>query len=314
MEKQKDPKKLRRHFPKVLVIGAKKSGTGALIQFLSVHPDIKSIWGEGHYFDKEDFYKSGLAAYWKLMQPSLPSQITVAKTPYYFVDRMVPPRVKCFNSSIKLILILKDPVQRLISDYVHEKIHGITFKTNLSENLHSFEDLVVNKKTGGINTDYEPVKVSDYHIYLERWLRYFPKKQFLVLDGESFLNDPVPTLKEVESFLHIRSFFTPKLFVFDKIRGYYCLTKAPRKGEKCMPEDKGRKQTHPKVKKELLTKLAYFYRPHNERLFQLIGKIFAWKWKLSETSFFYQNILSDEQSFQNRWLVHTKELNIYSSF
>ena len=168
MERQKDPKKPRRHLPKVLVIGTKRSGTGALMQFLSVHPDINSMWGEGHYFDKEDLYKSGLTAYWKLMHPSLPSEITVEKTPYYFVDRMVPPRVKCFNSSIKLILILKDPVQRLISDYVHEKFHGMKLKTNLSENLHSFEDLVVNKKTDGINTEYEPVKVSDYHIYISR--------------------------------------------------------------------------------------------------------------------------------------------------
>ena len=268
---------VRRRLPKVLVIGAKKSGTGALMQFMGMHPNITSDWGEGHYFDTDELYNRGLKMYWKMMPMSLPTQITVEKTPYYFVDRKVPPRVKCFNPNIKLIVILKDPVERLLSDYVHEKFHGIKLGRNLSENLHSFEDLVIDKKTGEINTKYEPVKVGDYHLYFERWLKYFPRKQFLVLDGESFLKEPVSTLKEVEQFLHLPAYFSKKLFKFDKDKGYFCLTKAPRKGGMCMPDDKGRRQTYRKVKKDVMTKLAYYYRPHNEKLFQVIGRTFSWK-------------------------------------
>ena len=275
--KLEDLTKPRKRLPKALIIGAKKSGTGALMHFLGMHPNITPHWGEGHYFDNDDLYKKNLNMYLKMMPLSLPSQVTIEKTPYYFVDPKVPPRVRCFNASIKLILILKDPVQRLLSDYVHEKFHGIKLKTNLSENLHTFEDLVTNKKTGEINNDYEPVKVGDYHRYLERWFRFFPKKQFLILDGESFLKNPVPTLKEMESFLSLPAYFTSKLFIFNKDRGYYCLAKPPKKGGKCMPLDKGRKQTYPTVKKEVLTRLAYYYRLHNEKLFQLIGKTFSWK-------------------------------------
>ena len=168
-----------------------------------------------------------------------------------------------------------------MSDYVHERFHGLKLNTTLPENRHSFEQLVLNKKTGEINTDYAPVRVGDYHLHLERWLRYFPRKQILVLDGEAFLKNPVRSLVQVEQFLEIPPYFalpaTAKLLKFDMTRGYFCLTRDPRKGGKCLAEDKGRRHTYPEVSKDVLTKLAYYYRPHNEQLFQIIGQTFSWK-------------------------------------
>lgn len=68
------------------------------------------------------YYDQGLDWYRHQMPYSLENQITVEKTPNYFVDWEVPERIYNFNSSIKLILIVRNPIDRAVSDYVQLKV------------------------------------------------------------------------------------------------------------------------------------------------------------------------------------------------
>ena len=54
-----------------------------------MHPNVSGDWGEAHYFDDDALYNAGLRQYWRLMPLSLPTQITIEKTPIYFVDPKV---------------------------------------------------------------------------------------------------------------------------------------------------------------------------------------------------------------------------------
>lgn len=74
---------------------------------------------EVHFFDKN--YDRGLEWYRQRMEPSTTSQLTLEGSPSYFFTDKVPERVKAMNSSIKLLVILRDPVTRLISEYDHER-------------------------------------------------------------------------------------------------------------------------------------------------------------------------------------------------
>ena len=74
-------------------------------------------------------YKQGLEWYRQQMPLSLPSQITLEKTPNYLVDWEVPKRVYNFNESIKLILIVREPISRAVSDYVQLRVRIAFFSS-----------------------------------------------------------------------------------------------------------------------------------------------------------------------------------------
>ena len=103
--------------PDFIIIGAKKGGTRALIEFLKLHPKIKAAGPEIHYFDKDDNFAKGMDWYLSKMPFVTEDQKATEKTPGYFHTKEVPKRIKAMDPEIKLLLILRDPAKRLVSDY-----------------------------------------------------------------------------------------------------------------------------------------------------------------------------------------------------
>lgn len=93
---------LNRHLPEVLIIGVKKSGTRALLEFIRLHPDVRAAGCEVHYFDRH--YNRGLHWYRNHMPATIDGQITMEKTPSYFITKDVPFRVHHMNPSTKYAL------------------------------------------------------------------------------------------------------------------------------------------------------------------------------------------------------------------
>ena len=94
---------------------------------MMMHPDLarKIKPAEPHFFNKDQLYYRGVRAYLKYMPISKPGQITFEKTPNYFVDHVVPgvpERIQKFNSSIRLLLIVRDPTKRIVSEYTHNSV------------------------------------------------------------------------------------------------------------------------------------------------------------------------------------------------
>lgn len=90
---------LQRHLPGVLIIGVKKSGTRALLEFIRLHPDVRAAGCEVHFFDRH--YNRGLHFYRNHMPATINGQITMEKTPSYFITKEVPFRVHHMNPGIK---------------------------------------------------------------------------------------------------------------------------------------------------------------------------------------------------------------------
>ena len=93
---------LNRHLPEVLIIGVKKSGTRALLEFIRLHPDVRAAGCEVHFFDRH--YNRGLHWYRNHMPATIDGQITMEKTPSYFITKDVPFRVHHMNPSTKYAL------------------------------------------------------------------------------------------------------------------------------------------------------------------------------------------------------------------
>lgn len=102
--------------PQVIIIGAQKSGTGALYEILRQHPQIVDRPGEIHFFDIH--FQKGIEWYKMQFPPSSnPASIRIDKSPYYLFHPSVPQRAFAILPKAKLIILLRNPIDRAYSQY-----------------------------------------------------------------------------------------------------------------------------------------------------------------------------------------------------
>lgn len=82
-----------RRLPQAIIIGVRKCGTRALLEMLYLHPMIQKAAGEVHFFDRDENYEKGLEWYRKKMPHSFRGQITIEKSPSYFVTPEVSSKI-----------------------------------------------------------------------------------------------------------------------------------------------------------------------------------------------------------------------------
>ncbi|KAF7199389.1 heparan sulfate (glucosamine) 3-O-sulfotransferase 3-like [Nothobranchius furzeri] len=256
-----------RKLPQALIIGVKKGGTRALLEFLRLHPDIRALGSEPHFFDRH--YARGLNWYRSMMPKALEGQIVMEKTPRYFVTVDTPQRVHSMSPDVKLIVVVRDPVTRAISDY--------TQIISKAPNIPSFESLAFkNHTTGLIDSLWSPLWIGLYAQHMEHWLACFPRTQIHLVSGERLILDPAGELGKVQDFLGLQRIVTDKHFYFNKTKGFPCLKK-PEGSSKphCLGKTKGR--AHVSINPKVVLRLRQFYKPHNQRFYQMVGQDFGWK-------------------------------------
>ncbi|WAR23760.1 HS3S1-like protein, partial [Mya arenaria] len=233
-------KHMKKRLPQCIIIGVRKAGTRALLKYLNIHPDVVAKGAEMHFFDDDEFYTKSLEAYRKEMPPSFEGQLTVEKTPGYFTEPLVPERMYRMNSSIRLLLILREPVERLVSDYLQFAEGKIT----QGKPCETFNEKVFDKY-GNINKSYKGVSRSVYHKHLKRWTEdLFTMKQFLIIESSELVQDPPAVMAKVEDFLGLRHYIKPRHFYFNKTKGFHCIKSGG--GQECLADSKGRE--HPDLK------------------------------------------------------------------
>ena len=260
-----------RHFPQAIIIGVKKGGTRALIDMLKSHPQITAPRGEMHFFDRDDVFKHGIEWYIREMPYSSPDQITIEKSPSYFVTPGVPERLHRLSPSVKLLLIVRNPIERALSDYSQLFNPGRT-----SRNL-SFEDVVLDERKH-VDGTTSVIRVSCYDTHIVEWLKYFSLEQMHIVDGDALIRNPVAEIIMVQNFLGIRDFFQEDMFYFNKTKGFYCWNKFTDNGKmqpNCLGSGKGRQ--HPQISTDTRELLRKYFTSHNERFLKLVKMYFDWK-------------------------------------
>ncbi|XP_073414524.1 heparan sulfate glucosamine 3-O-sulfotransferase 6 [Dendrobates tinctorius] len=253
-------------FPQAIIVGVKKGGTRALLEFLRIHPDVRALGAEPHFFDR--CYDKGLEWYRNLMPRTLDGQITMEKTPSYFVTPEAPRRIYNMSKDTKLIVVVRNPVTRAISDY--------TQTLSKTPSLPTFQTLAFkNTSVGTIDTTWSAIRIGIYAKHLENWLQYFPLSKFLFVSGERLVSDPAGEMGRVQDFLGLKRVIIDKHFYFNKTKGFPCLKKPEGSGKpRCLGKSKGR--PHPEIDKTLLLRLQEFYRPYNMKFYQMTGHNFGW--------------------------------------
>jgi hypothetical protein len=164
--------------PDFCVIGAMKAGTTSLFYYLGRHPqvftpEVKEI----EFFSHDDKWRRGPAWYAEHFAGAAPGQLsgeaTTSYTKFPFFPE-APQRMAALRPEIRLIYILRDPVQRMVSEYVHQRAAG-------RESL-AINDALLERSLY--------VLLSSYALQLERYLPLFAPEQILVTTTEALRARP----------------------------------------------------------------------------------------------------------------------------
>uniref|UniRef100_S4RR65 Sulfotransferase n=1 Tax=Petromyzon marinus TaxID=7757 RepID=S4RR65_PETMA len=208
-----------------------------------------------------------------LMPPTEPGQITMEKTPSYFVTREAPARIRAMGGGrTKLLVVVRDPVTRAVSDYAQTL-------AKRPRGTPPFRRLAFRNGSAAGAPAVEPrwsaLRIGLYARHLERWLRHFPRESMLFVSGERLATRPAAELARVQDFLGIARLVTRRHFYFNATKGFPCLRRENHWGQPhCLGNSKGR--PHPHIEPELLQRLREFYRPFNLKFYQMVGQDFGW--------------------------------------
>ena len=229
--------------PNFLIIGALKAGTTSLHRYLSDHPAVHcSSRKEVHYFSLgyplgERWYLSHFPLETLAATTRLRHGVRLAvgeATPAYLFDPRSPGRVHAFEPRMKLIVVLRDPVERAYSHFQMER--------ETRDETRSFEDalaweeaeLMPELERWVADPTYESplplfgrsyVARGCYAEHLERWLALFPREQLLVLMSDELLDDPARALSRVEQFLEVPE-WQPPSYPQENVRAYPPMSRA----------------------------------------------------------------------------------------
>jgi hypothetical protein len=185
--------------PAALMIGAQRSGSTSSFNYLIPHPNVLAPLGkELHYFDLH--YARGLRYYrgrFPLRSRLGSGNITVDATPYYMVHPPVPSRAAELLPDVKLIAVLRNPIDRALSHYQHEVRGGrepLSFEEALArepERLKGEEERLRDEPNyySWNHHRYSYVHRGLYLQQLRRWVEHFPRSQLLVLQSEQLFRD-----------------------------------------------------------------------------------------------------------------------------
>ena len=184
--------------PHFLGIGTQKGGTSSLYHLLKRHPNVYLPANkEQHYFTTH--YEQGKAWYEREFADAAPGQIRGEITPYYLFHPKVPERIYRYRASMLLIALLRDPVDRALSQYFHAFRHG--FETLSLEDALAAEPERMASGDPYNHQKHSYVSRSRYEKQLKRYEGFFRRNQILLLRSEDLFHNTQQCWIKIQRFL-----------------------------------------------------------------------------------------------------------------
>ena len=256
--------------PDFYIIGFAKCGTTSLFEYLISHPNVHPPKGkEIDFFDR--LYSRGINWY----KVGFPFKIqkffdtvflrkkflTGEATPRYIEHPHAINRIKEITPNAKFIILLRNPIDRAFSQ------HNMNVKNDYE--INNFSDALkeeprrianrIEKMSNDVSYyswNFDLYAYLEHGIYVDkikRWMEVFPKEQFFIIQSEEFLKNPSKIYNNVLEFLGLAN-WEPKEFVLYKKREY-----------------------KEKMNSDLRNELVEYFKPHNKRLYDFLGKSFDWE-------------------------------------
>lgn len=183
-----------------IVIGAEKSGTTWLADMLRQHPDVFIPERKEIFFFNERFFESPelnnfnfdkpLSWYLAFFDEAEPDQVKGEVCPAYLWDVTAPQEIFSFNPSVKIIAVLRAPVERAYSQFRYYVQRGVLEDISFHQAIEKRPDLISR---------------SMYFDQLKRYFELFPQEHIKVLFFDDLKQDSQGFLEDVDTFLGIRA-------------------------------------------------------------------------------------------------------------
>jgi hypothetical protein len=184
--------------PDFIIIGAQKCGTTSLYHYLIQHSQIQSRKRkELHFFTS--YYGNGLKWYQQFFRTK---KVCGESTPYYLFHPNVAERIALAYPTVKLIVLLREPVERAFSHYNHEVSRG--FEPLSFETAIAIEETRLATGQQSAWQHYSYVARGKYAEQLGIYRQYFDYSQILLLKSEDFFAHPQATVDLVTEFLELK--------------------------------------------------------------------------------------------------------------
>lgn len=257
-----------RLLPDFLILGSMKCGTTSMHGWLIEHPFVAPTRKDIHFFS---IHYGRRASWYRCYFPYARDRDAFAAehgrpficgeaTASYLADHRTPRRAAQLVPEARLIVCLREPADRAYSQYHY-------FRRKGEEPLESFEEAIASEDERLCGEESREIRDPRYHSWqvyrwgylrtsryaehLERWLEVFPREQFLFLKFEDVVAVPERALEQIHEHLGL----------------------PPHAGGGLPALNAGSYEPMAAATRE---RLGEYFRPHNERLHELIGIDFGW--------------------------------------
>ena len=244
------------NLPDFIIIGSQKCGTTSLYDYLVQHPKIESaLTKEVHYFDL-NFTKS--IKWYQAFFPKT-GTLTGEATPYYMHYPHSMSRIAATLPDVKLFILLRNPVDRAYSSYQHQiwkRRETLSFEQAIDNEQDriagEFEKLSKDESYYSLNHHhFSYLDRGIYHEQIQRCYDHFATENVMIIDSAEFYSNTERIYGDALKFLNLEPHQLTE-YRNVALRGY------------------------PKMSEATRQRLVEYYRPHNQRLYELLNRQFEW--------------------------------------
>ncbi|MFM1842772.1 MAG: hypothetical protein RLZZ490_1509 [Cyanobacteriota bacterium] len=251
--------------PDFLMVGVQRAATTSLYQYLIQHPQIivSHPHRETYYFNVAENYQKGYGWYIKHFPNKVKKgdRLTFECSPSYLWDADAPERIYNELGPIKLIVILRNPVDRAYSAWQMYRSYQQLSHLQDRADYRSFSQAIAEELGEHPSTTSYPygyLSRGHYAQQLENYYRYFKPAQILILEFSDLIDNLASNLNQLCDFLNIDPFEADQLTKLSQQK----FASAPYRQT---PEDS-----------EILDRLNAYFVPFNQSLYHLLGKSYGW--------------------------------------
>lgn len=197
----------------VMIVGAQKAGTTSLLRYLGEHPECVSHPQKefAYFIDTSEYHNSYKNAFQKYFgsKDIDQNQKIIAKSAGLYADEAAVKRLHEHNPNCKIVLILRNPIERAYSSYLMEKNYG-TAKFEFNDLPELIRKHKQDDESWGFSffIDY-----GLYANYIKMIYKYFPENQVSVFLYRNFRKDPLSVCKTVFNKIGVDDTFIPNVEV-----------------------------------------------------------------------------------------------------
>jgi hypothetical protein len=204
-------------FPNTFIVGASKCGTTSLATWLNQHPHVHlGRMKEPHFLCKHFQLIKELRPYLQNYRCGPKLQVILDASTGYLSDQSAPTLIRAINPDAKIIIMVRNPINRILSLYNHMSQGGNETIRPLERALEAENKRIIDlkfknepRKFNYWNLLY--VKSTMYDEQVERYLKNFPSEQIYLISLNELQSNPQEWLNKIYKFLELSPFKNQKL-------------------------------------------------------------------------------------------------------